>query len=220
VTNKDCALLWVLVVLIAVGSQGCGRRDIARADINYCLPSPKRVMRMNRVVFITLENRKGTPQIAEGMTEALAGAIQGRKLFHIDVVPATASACEDLPLSQREPYSMKELNNMRSALKCDAVLLGSVSQFHTYPRMQIGIYLRLLDLKNGTLAWGVDHIWDTTDKQTEDRIRRFFDSRMRSGYAPAQWRLGLISPKVFQKFIAYEVARTLPARPSRVRPAS
>jgi len=215
VTNNDGILLWALVLLVATGSPGCGRGGAPPSDINYCLPSPKRVMRINRVVFITLENRKCTPQIAEGMTDALVRAIRGRKLFRVDVLGATDPACRDLPLSQREPYSMKELNDMRSALKCDAVLLGEVNHFQTYPRMRIGIYLRLLDLKNGMFTWGVDHVWDTTDKRTEDRIRRFFDSEMRSGYEPAQWRLGLMSPKIFQKFIAYEVANTLPARPPR-----
>ena len=63
------------------------------------------------------------------------------------------------------------------------------------------------------LVWAVDHHWDTTDKATERRSKRHFSSEMRSGYNRVRWRLGLRSPKLFQKFVADEVADTLPERP-------
>ncbi len=203
----------LLLALVAILAGGCAKEAVpVPARIGHHLRSDKSVLRLHRAVFITMNDRKGTPQIAEGMTNALIGAIQRRQLFHIDVLSPTDPACEGLPLDQRRGLSMKQLAQLREALKCDAVILGAVSHWQTYPRMQIGIYLRLLDLRNGLPVWVVDHIWDSTDKQTEARIREFFQKEMRSGYDPAQWRLALMSPKVFQKFVAYETANTLPSR--------
>jgi hypothetical protein len=85
-----------------------------------------------------------------------------------------------------------------------------MSDFRPHPRMQMGLSLRLLDLKRGQLAWAVDHVWDTTDKAVEKRIERYFNDQIRSGYEPMDSRLIMISPKAFEKFIAYEVAETLP----------
>ena len=78
--------------------------------------------------------------------------------------------------------------------------------------MQIGLFLNLVDLREGRLIWGVDHIWDTTNRLTERSIERFFVKEMRSGYGPANWRLGLLSPRMFGKFVAHEAAGTLPLR--------
>ena len=101
-------------------------------------------------------------------------------------------------------------------LRADAVMFGAVTQFSTHPRLQTGLFLRLLDLRRGVVVWAVDHTWDTTDKQTEARMKRFFDARMRGDYGPADWRMVRMSPLTFQKFIAHEVVATLPA-PSDTR---
>lgn len=204
----------VALILVGVGllAAGCAEQGPPLANINSYLRSTGSVMRLHRVVFISLDDLRGPPQIAEGMSEALVGAIQARRLFHIDRIDPTDRECELLPLSIREPYSMKQLAQIRKALNCDAVIFGAVSHFQTHPRMQIGVYVRLMDLRNGNLIWSVDQIWDSTEKQTEQRIEYFFDREMRSGYDPVQWRLTFMSPKVFQKFIAYEAANTLPDR--------
>ena len=208
--SRTCVAIVLLLTVYLTG--GCAEKSIPQARIAHYLRSTKSVLGLGRVVFVALDDRKCPQRIAAGMSDALAGAIQRRKLFHIDTLAASDAACKDLPFRSREAYSMKELAEIRDALRCDAVMFGSVTHFQTYPRMQIGIYVRLLDLKNGKLIWAVDHTWDSTDSQTEARIKDFFGSQMRSGYDPAQWRLGLMSPKVFQKFIAFEAANTLPSR--------
>lgn len=202
----------IVLCAVALLGAGCIEKPPPPGRIGHYLRSEKSVLRLHRAVFITLDNRKGTPQIADETTEALIYAIQRRQLFHIDTVVPTDAACEDLPLKVREAYSMKQLSQMREALKCDAVLVGSVNHWQPYPRLQIGLYVRLLDLRKGQPVWVVDHIWDSTDKETEARIKDFFRKEMRSGYDPAQWRLGVMSPKVFLKFVAYEAANTLPSR--------
>jgi len=208
IDKPSAAMLLGLAALLVAG---CIDDSGPQARIQHYLRSDESVMRLNRVVFITLQDPKGTDRIAEDMTGALVRAIQPRGLFHIDVMPATDAACQELPLFSRRAYSMKQLAQIQDALGCEAVMFGSVSQFQTYPRLQIGVFLRLIDLKRGQLVWAVDHIWDTTDKATEERIEHFFGRQMRSGYAPADHELALMSPKVFQKFVAYEVANTLPS---------
>ncbi len=193
---------------------GCAEPPAQKALIGYYLRSDKSVLTLNRLVFVALDGRRCPPRIADNMTSALLGAIQDRRLFHIDVIQPTDPVCRDLPFDSTQAYSLEQFMKIREELQCDAVLFGSVTHFQTYPRMQIGIYVRLLDLKDGKLLWAVDHIWDTTDAQTEQRIKRFFADEMRSGYDPLQWRLAMMSPKAFQKFVAYEATETLPVRPS------
>ena len=48
------------------------------------------------------------------------------------------------------------------------------------------------------------------NKIFERHEERYFKEQIRSGYEPMDWRIAMISPKVFEKFIAHELAETLP----------
>lgn len=206
----DMAMMFAVVV---AAMSGCGDRQPKETfRVNSFLSSPQELLAMNRVVFVEIGQDSGYPQVAKDATEAVHRAVAARNLFHVDVVSRDAQACRDLPLGLSETYTMPQLIAIREALKCDMVLFGTVSHFRPHPRMQMGLYLRLLDLRRGKLLWAVDHVWDATDKATQGRIEDFFALQMGSGYDPVDWRLALMSPVMFERFVAYEAACTLPAR--------
>jgi len=195
----------------ACGLGGC--RRTARApdeQIGFFLSSRQDLQRTARVVLVELASvDECPPQIARDTTQALASAIQARQLFHVDVVRRTDPLCRDLPIEGVEALTLPELAAIRDALGCDAVLFGRVSHFQPFPRMQIGLYLKLIHLRDGKLVWGVDHVWDTTDRTTELRIEEYFRHVVRSGYDPLGPELVFKSPRAFQRFVAWEVAGTL-----------
>jgi len=162
------------------------------------------------VVFIELAERNSHPGVARDMTIALSHTIKARGLFGLDVVDRQDPICEAVSGLGRGGLTLDQIRKMRQTFHCDGILLGSINDFRPHPRMQLGVSLRMLDLKRGRLLWAVDHVWDTTDKAVEKRIQCFFRDRMRSGYEPMDWQIAMISPKVFEKFIAYELAETLP----------
>jgi hypothetical protein len=165
---------------------------------------------IKRVVFIGLDERNSLPGVAKDMTTALSHAVKARGLFGLDVVDRQDPVCEDVFEVGRGGFTLVQIKELRQTFKCDAILLGSIDDFRPHPRMQLGVSLRMLDLKRGRILWAVDHVWDTTDKAVENRIKRYFRDHIRSGYEPMDWRIAMISPKAFEKFIAYELAETLP----------
>jgi hypothetical protein len=190
------------------------------STICYCLPHPEDLGQIHRVAFVGLTGQDAWPGVAEDTTVALAQAIAARRLFRLEVVPADDPRCRALALDGASAFTMQGLRDMQVAFQCDAVLVGQIRDFRPHPRTQLGLYLRLIDVKNGRLVWGIDHAWDSTDKHTEESIKRFFADNMRSGYEPMNWQLAIISPKFFEKFVAFEVADTLPAPPPRKEAAT
>ncbi len=182
-------------------------------DIGHYLGRPEDLARINRVVFVQLTGQDSCPGIAEDMTVALSHAIGARRLFRLDVVTRDDPRCKTLSLDGWAGFTIKQLRDMRETFQCDAILLGTVRDFRPHPRMQMGLDLRLMDLRSGRLVWGINHVWDTTDKTVTKRVKCFFDSRMRDGYEPMNWQLAMISPKAFEKFVAFEVVATLPDGP-------
>ena len=182
-------------------------------EVAFFLSSRQDVLRLRRVVFVELSARGETlPETAWDTTQALASAVQDKRLFHLDVVRRADPRCRDLSLDRLEPLTLQQLAQMRQDLNCDAVMFGHVNHFQPFPRMQLGLSLKLMDLKDGKLVWGIDNIWDSTTKETERAIKKYFHEKVRSGYDPLGYELVLKSPRAFQKFVAYEAAETLPPR--------
>jgi len=198
----------VLLGLVAAAlCAGCGGNSGMSPGV-YC-ESPWRFEGTN-IILVDLEAGQGSEDHARDMTRALGKALQGKRLFHVDALDRSDPALRDLVLDKRTDLTLEEKRAMWEQLQADGILFGSVTQYNVHPRMEVGLYLRLYDLKRGVLIWALDHTWDTTDKLTEEQMKTFFEEEMRDDYPPAGWRLVRMSPLTFQKFIAHEIVATLP----------
>ena len=56
----------------------------------------------------------------------------------------------------------------------------------------------------------MEQVWDTTDKQVETRMKRYYSKRVRDGYQPFSWKIFVTSPRAFNKFVVDEVGDTFP----------
>ncbi len=199
-----------LAGFLAAGLLGCQQTQVP--PIGYYVSEPYEFHSTKTVTFIGLDADEKLKNQISDMTVALFQAIQARKLFKFDLIPVDDDLCKDLPLENRGAFTIEQLGLMRQVLGTDAVLFGRVENYKPFPRMQLGLTLRLLDLKNGKLLWGVDHTWNTADQGLEYRIQTYYYDELRSGYGPVEWRLALVSPKAFFRFVAYETAETLPTK--------
>lgn len=209
-TSAHLRAVRLLVVGLGLAAIGCFRSQVQRPAVAYYLDAQALPGRVHRAVLIPLGNETQYPTAEDGMTAALYQAIQGRRLFHVDVSATSDPTLEGVPMDGRRPFSLKELARLRQSLGCDAVLVGAMRQFRPHPHIQVGLYLRLLDLRDSRVIWAVDHVWDATDQATQKRVEAYFRTQKGSGYDPVQWELTMLSPAAFEEFVAYEVARTLP----------
>ncbi|MDH4240171.1 MAG: hypothetical protein OEW48_11465 [Phycisphaerae bacterium] len=188
----------------------------------YYLNQDKDLSTVGRTALVELDNKSSYPQISTDVTETLFQALQKKQPFGLAVVHRDNPAWRSLQLDLNSPYqtqnsalavpptyTLDQLTAIRRTLKCDAVLIGTISQFKPYPHMTIGLRLKLVDLRDGRLLWALEQIWDNSDKTTEYRIKDYFQYQKRSGFAPLREQLVTVSPLEFIKFVAYEVAETI-----------
>jgi hypothetical protein len=188
----------------------------------YYLNREKDLSTVGRTALVELDNKSSYPQISTDVTEVLFQALQKKQPFGLAVVRRDNPAWRSLQLdfnwdyqTQKNAlavpptYTLDQLAAIRKTLKCDAVLVGTISQFRPHPHMAIGLRLKLVDLRDGQLLWALEQVWDNSDKTTEYRIKDYFQYQKRSGYAPLREQLVTLSPLEFIKFVAYEVAETI-----------
>jgi hypothetical protein len=202
---------WVRVfLLLAVLLSGCRTRSASAPVSDYFYLNPSRKLTdVGRVAIIELDNDSSYPQISNDITGSLYQALQKRQVFGLTVVRQNDPPWRSLQLERDSSFTLEQILAIREALKCDGILLGTVTEFRPYPHMAVGLRLKLLDLRDGQLLWALEQIWDSADKTIEKRIKNYFKSEKRSGFAPLHEEMAAVSPLEFIKFVNYEVAGTL-----------
>ncbi|UCC23586.1 MAG: hypothetical protein JSW23_05905 [Planctomycetota bacterium] len=200
----------VSFIIVTLLSAGCRfySAPVPLAD-HYFLNPDKNLYAVGRVALIQLNNDSSYPQIAGDTTEALYQALQKKQVFGVTLVHQDDPAWRSLQLDLDSNYTLEQLAAVRRTLNCDAILTGTLTEYQPYPHLTIGLRLKLLDLRDGTLLWALEQIWDSADKATEYRIKDYFLFQVRSGYEPLREQLVAVSSLKFVKFVAYEVAETL-----------
>jgi TolB-like protein len=203
----------VVIILLAglvAFLPGCRKaEEVAAAGARPHFSNPKRDMRqVARILLVEPANLSSNPQVSADFTNNLSRAIERKSLFGQTVIYRKEPAFRKYQLDY-EKSPLDTLKEVYKAFGCDAILTGTIRDYQTYPRLAISVRLRLIDLTDGELIWAMEQVWDTTDKELEKRMRGFFDTEMRGGYEPLNWKMGLVSPNVFLKFVCYEVGETL-----------
>jgi hypothetical protein len=204
------AIFYLAIILLLFFLTGCTANYDSKADYYYLNPNNKNLSNIGRVVIVEMDNKSAYPQISAEATEAISQALQKRQVFSLTVLQKTDPKWKSLQLDADSTYSFKQLFEIRSTLNCDAVLVGTVTGYQPYPHTSIGLRLKLIDLSDGQLIWAFEQIWDTADKNMNNRVKKYFDKHLRTDSTTLQEHyLVNISPITFIKFVAYEVAETI-----------
>ncbi len=212
--NTQYAIRIIILSFTALVLAGCSTyyETPAHSSDYYYLNPEKSLSSVGRAAVVELNNNSSYPQVSGDITETLFQALQKKQIFGLVVIRQADPQWQSLRLEPDTTYTLEQLVAIRKSLKCDAVLVGTITKYQPYPHMAIGLHLKLIDLTDGQLLWGLEQIWDSADKTTEQRMKDYFQSQVRSGFAPLNEQLLAVSPIEFLKFVSFEVAGTMKIR--------
>jgi hypothetical protein len=202
--------LTFIVLAITAFLAGCDiyRTPEPMADYFYLNPQ-KNLVDIGKVVLVQLENKSNYPEIAPDATQTLFEELQKKQIFSLRVVSDADTQWRSLQLDLHSSYTIEQLVIARNALRCDAIIIGTITQYSPYPHQIIGLNLKMISLDDGQLVWAFEQIWDTSDKKLEYRIKKYLQNQSASKSDIPGERLIRMSTIKFLKFVAYEVASTL-----------
>lgn len=178
------------------------------ANCHYTNPQ-KKISLLARVDLIELENLSQYPQISSDLTETLYHQLQKQQVFGLTIIKKTDPLWQQLLLPPAAPYNLQQLKSIRETLKCNALIVGSVTQYQPYPHLSIAIRLKMIDLADGQIIWGYEQIWDTSDKSTAERMEKYIQSYRSENYAGLRRQLAPASSIEFLNFVCFEIAQSL-----------
>jgi hypothetical protein len=127
----------------------------------------------------------------------------------LSLLRQTDTTWRNLEIQPGSAYTLEQLLAARKMLGVDAILVGTVTSYTPYPHMAMGLQLKLIDLRDGQIDWAVEQIWDTADKTTEERTKKYFEQQLRSGFSPLGGQLATLSSINFIKFVTYDATEAL-----------
>ena len=200
----------ITILAVALGCIcGCSlyRAPVPLADYYYLNPDAD-MSNIGKVVLVQPKNDSVYPQISADVTNALYEQIQKKQVFSLRVVPEDDPQWRSLELDADSITQPQKLYIAAKTLKCDAIIIGEITQYVPYPHMSLGLRLKMIRCIDGELLWGFEQVWDTADKKTEYRIKKYLAEQTRSDSENLGEKLVMVSSIKFVKFVAYEVALT------------
>jgi hypothetical protein len=191
------------VLSLVFASAGCGHSSSAHYDVS------KNLSTIKSLCLIELQNKTAYPRVSDDVTESLYQALQKKQRFTLSLLKQTDTAWNTLEVKPDSPYTLEQLMAARKLLGADAVFMGTITSYSPYPRMAMGLRLKIVDLRTGQAVWAIEQIWDTADKTTEERIKKYFDQQIRTGFSTIGEQIANLSPINFTKFITYEIMETM-----------
>ena len=176
---------------------------------HYSPEASKCLSTIGTICLVELHNNTAYPQVSSDVTNSLYQTLQKKHLSGLFLLRHNDPAWRNLQIRPDSPYTLEQLLAARKILGVDAVLTGTVTSYTPYPHMAMGLQLKLIDLRDGQVVWAVEQVWDTADKATEQRIKRYFDRQIRPSFSPLDGQLAMISSINFVKFVTYDVTETL-----------
>jgi len=177
---------------------------------HYYLDSPANFSAVDRVALLELENESPRVELAAQLTQVMADSFGKKHLFSIRTIGRMDPFWSRLDLNTIAAASPQQLQSIGEELNVDAVIFGTIKHYQSYPHLLMTLHLKMMDVRRGRLLWAMEQVWDSTDRQVELRMKEYFDTEMRDGYQPLDWRIIVTSPRAFNKFVVYEIGQTLP----------
>ena len=204
---------YCLLALVIVLNTGCSKfiiTPVEKPQGHFYLDAKVPISSVNRVALLELDNQSSERELPELLAQSLADEIGKKHLFSIRSIERSDPAWNTLNLEDIETYSYEDLDLIRQDLNIDAIIFGTIERYGSFPRKMMAMKIKMVDVRTGQLIWAVEQVWDSTDKQVELRMKRYYKKELRTGYEPLNWEVLNTSPRAFNKFVSYEVADTLP----------
>lgn len=177
---------------------------------HYYLDSSGNFNSVDRVVLLELENQSTQIELSEQLTQAMADGLEKKHLFSIHTINHMDPLWSRLNLDEVAACSEEDMISIGQELNVDAVIFGTIKRYRSYPHLLMALHLKMMDVRHGRLLWAMEQVWDSTDRQVELRMQKYFKKEIRRGYQPLDWEIMVTSPRAFNKFVVYEIGQTLP----------
>jgi len=146
------------------------------------------------------------------LTRVFADELQDPMLTEIVVAPESdARLCGEGGLATRPVIDVEALIDSSKRYRADAFLFGTVTRYRPYDPPALGLKLRMIDARSGSLLWAAETLMDATRRDVRRSAELYF---WRSGLRDRGFGPDLIFtvPQYYAQFVSAAIVRDMEAK--------
>jgi hypothetical protein len=175
----------------------------------YREPADGRQIR--RVVLLPFRNETPFPDDSEMIREALAKQLTMRGRFEVIPLPGEVRDLERFEEARPAgTFGKKTLLEAHRRFKADAVLFGTVTRYHPYEPIVLGLKLDLVNTGAGDVVWSAEALFDASLGWIAQDVEAFYCETLRETDSLEGWRSLLASSRLFADYACHRIAASLP----------
>lgn len=209
------------ICLIACGLIcGCKSKEIAPGPpvaTNYATPDYD-FDAIQRVVLMPVFNRSNAPGVAQQMQTALAAELQRSGRFEVLMARGDTEDPELGSVFTNGTFDEEAIDKIRRRYNVTGVIIAEVTQYHAYNPPRIGLNVLMIDPAESVVVASVDGVWDLREAQTLAKVRAHVRDHLDFPQSLFSEDRALDSPDAMQRFVAYEVAKSIESSTQRLMP--
>ena len=206
---KSICSISLLCLLLTAGCNQIFYTPVPEQTGNYYINYNLFPGTVRNVALFEFENKSSHLGISDDLANELYSNLQKDSLFGTMLVSRTDPAWNKYRLDAYKAFSQERMQQIKTAMHCDAVLVGTITDYKPWPYMSMGMRLKLIDVRNGQLLWAYENSWDCADVNTKQRMINYFYNNTNTIDSELQKEMLGVSSINFIKFVAHEATSTI-----------
>jgi hypothetical protein len=165
---------------------------------------------LRRVAVLPLHRADNIGRAVSAMDDSMTTALRElaiHEVLSISIKQRELLLPDDVIKSNR--ISTKQLLAIRDELQVDGILIGRIEHFNSYDPLAIGLTVDLISCLDGSVVWSATGHFDGARQDVQYEVERWHEREIKSD-GIAGWKVTLQSPKLFTRFIAERMVKTIP----------
>ncbi len=191
---------------------GCSVKQPVIEETGFFYINPEAdITSIKKLVILEFDNKTYYNTIENMLTKQVYTTLVKKHLFEISYLDSGDILWPQVHGICNKHLDKQQLDRYCEILQADAVLTGEITEYKPFPSPLIGLKAKMIDLRTGQLVWSLEQVWDSVDIGVENRIKRYYDTTVKTGYEPMGWEYVRTSPSAYRQFVSFEIASTLPS---------
>ncbi len=178
--------------------------------INYHKSEEYNNTRLQRVLLLPFSIESNRDKVVNEVTDAFL--IESQKISKFSVI--VPRKFQDILSQQKDIWTRGLISSetvvvAKKRYNVDAIIFGTITQYHPYEPPVLGIKIGMFSTKTGNIIWSADAIFDSREASVIKLLKAYYKDHYQRKQSLYDWEILLLSMKRYAQFVAFHMLGTL-----------
>lgn len=200
----------IIFFFVAISITGCVLSPKEFTSLSHYKSDEYNNSRVQRVLLLPFTIETNRDKVVDEVTDAFFVELQKMSKFDT-VVPREF---QDILAQQKDVWNrglirVETIVEAKKRYKVDAILFGTITQYHPYEPPVLGVKIGMFSAKTGNMMWSADGIFDSSEAAVIRLLKAYYKEHYQRNQSLYKWKIILLSMNKYAQFVAHHMLETL-----------